>query len=90
MARAKCPAPHQGMSKKGTFFYRIDSLSQYDRVDPAEIQGLRDEITQLKQEAASAQEKLTEKEGVAETSTQRVCSFFIRVTLLSDLHLPSG
>lgn len=36
------------------------------------MQALKDEISQLKQEAATAQEKLSEKEAAAETSSKRV------------------
>lgn len=33
-------------------------MVQYDRIDPAEVQTLKDEISQSKKEAAEAQERL--------------------------------
>jgi hypothetical protein len=36
------------------------------------VQALKDEISQLKQEVATSQEKLAEKETAAETSSKRV------------------
>ncbi|KAF8967178.1 hypothetical protein BDZ97DRAFT_1917117 [Flammula alnicola] len=45
-------------------------LSKYDRIDPSEVQALKDEIAQLKTESSAAQEKLKEKETevVAQTT----------------------
>jgi len=45
---------------------------KYDRIDLSEVQALKDEISQLKQEIATSQEKLAEKETAAETLSKWV------------------
>ncbi|PPR07761.1 hypothetical protein CVT24_003711 [Panaeolus cyanescens] len=46
-------------------------LTKYDRVDPAEIQGLKDEIAKLQAELTAAQAQLKEKETIQETERAR-------------------
>jgi len=48
------------------------NILQYDRIDPTEVQTLKDEVSQSKKEAAEAQEKLTAKETALNDSTTRV------------------
>ena len=48
------------------------NILQYDRIDPAEVQTLKDEASQSKQEAAEAQKKLTENETALNDSIKRV------------------
>lgn len=78
MARTKCSTSHQGASSIIhsclflIFFFFSFFLKKYDRIDPAEVQSLRDEIAKLKEEATAAQEKISEKEAVAEASAKRV------------------
>jgi len=47
--------------------------SKYDRIDPAEVQALNDEISRLKAEMASVESKQTEAESAAATQAARVC-----------------
>lgn len=46
---------------------------KYERIDPAEVQALNDEIARLKAEAASAEAKQKEAESAAEAQAARVC-----------------
>ena len=46
---------------------------KYERIDPAEMQALNDEIAHLKAEAASAEIKRQEAESAAEAQATRVC-----------------
>lgn len=46
---------------------------KYDRIDPAEVQALNDEIARLKVESASAQVKQKEAESTTESTAERVC-----------------
>ncbi len=58
---------------------------KYDRIDPSEVQALKDEISQLKQEVATAQGKLTEKEAAVDTSLKRVgCPLQIQSCVFVD------
>lgn len=50
---------------------------KYDRVDPAELQNLKDEITKLQAELATAQEQIKEKDGVRETERARVSTLLL-------------
>ena len=50
---------------------------KYDRIDPAKVQALNDEITSLKAEAASAEAKQKEAESSAEAQASRVCGGYI-------------
>lgn len=50
---------------------------KYDRIDPAKVQALNDEITSLKAEAASAEAKQKEAESSAEAQAARVCGGYI-------------
>ena len=53
---------------------------KYDRIDPATVQALNEEIARLKTEAASAEAKQKEAESSAEAQATRVCGY------LSVLH----
>jgi hypothetical protein len=46
---------------------------KYDRIDPAKVQALNDEITSLKEGATSAEAKQKEAESSAEAQAARVC-----------------
>ena len=48
---------------------------KYDRIDPATVQALNDEIARLKTEAASVEEKQKEAESSAEAQASRVCEY---------------
>ena len=48
---------------------------KYDRIDPAKVQALNDEIASLKEEAASAEAKQKEAETSAEAQATRVCGY---------------
>ena len=50
---------------------------KYDRIDPAKVQALNDEIASLKAEAASAEAKQKEAESSAEAQATRVCGGYI-------------
>ncbi|CAA7262954.1 unnamed protein product [Cyclocybe aegerita] len=47
-------------------------LSKYDRIDPSEVQALKDEIEKLKTEASTAQGQLATKEGEAAAQAKRL------------------
>ncbi|KAF8903177.1 hypothetical protein CPB84DRAFT_810991 [Gymnopilus junonius] len=47
-------------------------LSKYDRIDPSEVQALKDEIAQLKVQLSESQEKLTNKEAEVTVLTTRI------------------
>jgi nucleoprotein TPR len=51
----------------------ILQLTKYERIDPAEVQALNDEIARLKAEAASAEAKKKEAESDAESQAARAC-----------------
>ena len=48
---------------------------KYDRIDPAKVQALNDEIASLKAEAASAEAKQKEAESSAVAQAARVCGY---------------
>ena len=48
---------------------------KYDRIDPAKVQALNDEIASLKAAAASTETKLKEAESSAEAQAARVCGY---------------
>ena len=50
---------------------------KYDRIDPAKVQALNDEIASLKAEAASGEAKHKEAESSAEAQAARVCGGYI-------------
>lgn len=47
-------------------------LPKYDRIDPSEVQALKDEIVKLK---AESEEKLKEKDAEVAAQKARVCNF---------------
>ncbi len=61
---------------------------QYDRIDPAEVQALQDEITQLKKDKEELEAKVKELEDKVEAGNKLVRSlvslvFHLDLTLLS-------
>ena len=59
--------------------------SKYDRIDPSEVQALKDEISQLKAQLAESQEKLKGKEAEVTALTTRVRHLSILSPVLTDL-----
>jgi hypothetical protein len=57
---------------------------KYDRIDPAKVQALNDEITRLKTEAESAEAKQKEAESSAEALSTRVCGSLCSTPVLTD------
>lgn len=76
MAGAQLATPLQGQLFTLTSMQRLN-MWQYDRIDPAEVQTLKDETSQSKKEAAEALEKLSEKETALEDSKKRVRQSFV-------------
>ncbi|KDR82878.1 hypothetical protein GALMADRAFT_58080 [Galerina marginata CBS 339.88] len=59
-------------------------LSKYDRIDPSEVQALKDEITKLKAELSAAQEKLKEKESEADSVNKNTQGFRAKLGELNN------
>jgi hypothetical protein len=55
------------LNDQGPFF------SQYDRIDPSEMQSLKDELEQLKTLKTSIESTVTEKDQELAAKTDRVC-----------------